>query len=471
MLFGSFILKNTSMKNVFLFSLSVIFAIQSFSQNNPPINWQLMDWRQDGYPGISIEKACNELLKDKKPLKKIIVAVMDFGVDTSHPDLAGIFWTNKKEIPGNGIDDDHNGFVDDVHGWNFGGNAIHGTMESVREYVRLRTRYENLKDTAALVDDEGYRYWKKVLAQKEKERNNFVQDSKTVIEKGDPAYWRKKELGDDPYKNDSLPSGNNNIYYKRPGEIHATCIAGVIGALRNNKIGGNGITNSVEIMPIVRTFGDEEWDKDIANGIRYAVDNGAQVINMSLGKYLSPQKEWVIDAMKYAEQHEVLLVAAAGNESQNIDSNTLYPFAYSNNNIISNLIRVGASTYDSTLVAPFSNYGKKTVDVFAPGLKVYTTSIKGTYFWFAGTSCATPMVAGLAAFIWSYYPSFNYRQIKYCIEKSAEPINDLVKKPGASERVPFSSLSRTGGIVNAFNAIKIAEQIQSGRIVINESNY
>jgi len=245
----------------------------------------------------------------------------------------------------------------------------------------------------------------------------------------------------------------------------------VIGALRNNKIGGNGITNSVEIMPIVRTFGDEEWDKDIANGIRYAVDNGAQVINMSLGKYLSPQKEWVIDAMKYAEQHEVLLVAAAGNESQNIDSNTLYPFAYSNNNIISNLIRVGASTYDSTLVAPFSNYGKKTVDVFAPGLKVYTTSIKGTYFWFAGTSCATPMVAGLAAFIWSYYPSFNYRQIKYCIEKSAEPINDLVKKPGASERVPFSSLSRTGGIVNAFNAIKIAEQIQSGRIVINESNY
>jgi subtilisin family serine protease len=459
------------MKDVFLFLLTLIFAVRSLPQKMPPINWQLMDWKQDGYHGMSVEKAYNELLKDKKPLKKIVIAVMDCGVDTAHPDLAGIWWTNKKEIPGNGIDDDRNGFVDDVHGWNFGGNSTHGTMESVREYVRLRSRYESLKDTTALVEDEGYRYWKKVLTQKEKERSELVENSKAVIEHNDPAYWRKKELGDDPYKKDNMPYGNNNIYIKTPGEFHATGIIGVICALRNNGIGGNGITNAVEIMPIVHTWGDEEWDKDIAIGIRYAVDNGAQVINMSFGKYLSPQKEWVIDAMKYAEQYGVLIVAAAGNDFLNIDSNTLYPFAYSNDNIISNLIKVGASTSDSTLVASFSCYGKKTVDVFAPGVHVYTTLPNGKYFMVDGTSTSAPMVAGLAAFIWSYYPSFNYRQIKYCIEKSAEPINDLVKKPGSNERIPFNSLSRTGGIVNAFNAIKIAEQIEQGKIVINESNY
>jgi subtilisin family serine protease len=454
------------MKTFFLFSLSVVIAVRSFSQNKTPINWQLMDWKRDGYHGISLEKAYSDLLKDKKPLKKIIVAVMDCGVDTAQPDLAGIWWTNKKEIPGNGIDDDLNGFVDDVHGWNFGGNASHGTIESVREYARLRSKYENIKDTIVFVHDEGYMYWKKVLAQKEKEKINMNENSKTVIEKNDPAYWRKKEVGDDPYNNNSMAYGNNNIYYKKPGEFHATCIVGVIGALRNNGIGGNGISNAVEIMPVVRTYGEEEWDKDVANGIRYAVDNGAQVINMSFGKYLSPQKDWVIDAMKYAEQHGVLLVAAAGNEQQDIDSNTVYPFAYSNDDIISNLIKVGASTYDSELVEAFSNFGKKSVDVFAPGTNVYTTSINGKFFWFFGTSCSTPMVSGLAAFIWSYYPAFNYRQIKYCIEKSAEPINDLVRKPGTKERIPFSSLSRTGGIVNAYNAIKIAEQIKSRKIQV-----
>ena len=535
--------------NLFIF---LLIATTSLAQTNnaskPPINWQLMDWQQDGYPGISIEKAYSELLKGKKPRKKIIVAVIDCGLDASHPDLAGMQWTNKKEIPGNGIDDDHNGFVDDVHGWNFGGNATHETQEAVREYVRLRGKYENKSDTSSFANDLGYIYWKKVIAEKDRllgsslmtivrylqdiqpylrkqlnidsvnighirqfqpvesldsfaiktnilntffSRNKQAPDSVSlvsftkgllqyihqqqasdprkeeaniVIEKNDPAYFRKKELGDDPYTNNGSHYGNNNTD-PYPGMIHATNIAGTIAALRNNNIGGNGITNAVEIMTIILDAAQldkgrsDEWDKDVANSIHYAVDNGAQIINMSFGKYLSPQQDWVTDAMKYAEQHGVLLCAAAGNDNTNDDGKTFFPFAYSDDDIISNLVKVGASTYDSSLIAGFSNYGYKSVDVFAPGTNIYTTSPNNKYEWVGGTSFASPMVAGLAALIWSYYPTLNYKQVKYCIEKSVTPINKLVTKPGTNEKVPFSSLSRTGGIVNAYKALLIAEEI------------
>ena len=536
--------------NKLLFSLCVLLSAQAFSQTdsitNPPVNWQLLDWKQDGYPGISLEKAYSELLKDKKPQKKIVIAVIDCGLDATHPDLAGMQWTNTKEIPGNNIDDDKNGFVDDIHGWNFGGNSIHETTEAVREYVRLRSKYENIKDTTAVANDPGYIYWKKVLAEKERLYKNplttivnYLQDAqlywsrelktdsvnvgnvrqfqspegndsilikttvlksffiknkqipdsillvsftkglqeyidqqknadpmfaeaKTVIEKNDPAYYRKTELGDDPYVNNNSNYGNNNTT-AYPGTIHATNIAGTIAGLRNNNIGGNGITNAVSIMTIMQEGAQinrgrsDEWDKDVANSIRYAVDNGAQIINMSFGKYLSPQKEWVIDAMKYAEQHGVLLCAAAGNDQMDNDINTFYPFAYSNDNTISNLIKVGASTYDSSLVAGFSSYGSKSVDVFAPGVSIYTTSPENTYERVQGTSFATPMVAGLVALIWSYYPTLTYKQVKECIEQSATPINTLVIKPGTNDKVPFSSLSRTGGIVNAYKAIEIAD--------------
>jgi cell wall-associated protease len=532
----------------FILLITTTAFSQSSNSSKPPINWQLMDWQQDGYPGISVEKAYNELLKNKKPQKKIIIAVIDCGLDATHPDLAGMQWTNKKEIPGNGIDDDHNGFVDDIHGWNFGGNATHETQEAVREYVRLRGKYENKSDTSSFANDPGYVYWKRVIAEKERLLGNslmtivrYLQDVQSylsrqlktdsvnignirqfrsiessdsfviktnilntffvknkqvpdsislisfrngllqyihqqheadprtteaniVIEKNDPAYFRKKELGDDPYINNGNHYGNNNTA-AYPGTIHATNIAGTIAALRNNGIGGNGITNSVEIMTIILDAAQidrgrsDEWDKDVANSIRYAVDNGAQIVNMSFGKYLSPQQQWVIGAMKYAEQHGVLLCAAAGNDHTNDDSKTFFPFAYSNNDIISNLIKVGASTYDSSLIAGFSNYGKENVDVFAPGTNIYTTSPENKYEWVDGTSFATPMVAGLAALIWSYYPTLTYKQIKYCIEKSATPINTLVTKPGTIEKVSFSSLSRTGGIVNAYKAILIAEKI------------
>ena len=536
--------------------ISLIFllvTVASIAQTNnlvePPHNWQLMDWKKDGYLGISLEKAYDELLVNKKPHKKIVVAIIDCGLDDKQPDLEGMVWTNKKEIPGNNNDDDNNGFVDDIHGWNFVGSLKEETREEIREYVRLKDKFENNADSVLLKTDPQYGYWKQIVAQKDKIMKEYaggeidaiinaatilqaywskslVQDSvyvkdikdlipdasadssvknaqaffkqlfgqtadnwdsvtltvitnlfkkykpiviernkkdllvaNTIIEKNDPAYFRKKELGDDPYVITTANYGNSNIF---PDHSHGTGCAGIIAALRNNSIGCNGITNSVEIMAvrIIPLYIADEQDKDVANAIRYAVDNGAQVINMSFGKYLSPQKSWVDDAVKYAEQKGVLLIAAAGNDATNTDSIASYPCIYFNDKtIVPNLIKVGASTYDSTLVAGFSNYGSNTVQVFAPGVAIYTTLINKEYGSDSGTSYASPVVAGLAALIWSYYPSFTYKQIRYCIEQSASPINTMVRKPGNKEKVPFSSLCKSGGIVNAYQALIIADQI------------
>jgi cell wall-associated protease len=542
----------------FLF-IPLVASPQNNNSSTIPINWQLMDWQQDGYPGISVEKAYSELLKNKRPLKKIIVAIIDCGMDDTHPDLSGMEWTNPKEIAGNHIDDDKNGFIDDVHGWNFigdkPGDSINTvTLEAVREYVRLKNKYENKRDTSELQKDPQYTYWKTVVAEKEKlmsgwetsdkRRLSFLSSVKElqnywskkmgkdtlyvrevrnlhpdanadsalikaydrfmvringlanegisidslalfevqhnaesdvkeiedllypatkIIEKNDAAFFRRNIANDDPYINTKMNYGNANTFPIADIRSHGTKIAGVIGALRNNNLGGNGITNAVELMIIKVSEGGDEWDKDVANSIRYAVDNGAQVINMSFGKTLSPQKKWVEQAMRYAEKKGVLLVAAAGNAHSDNDRASYYPIAYSTDKkIISNLVKVGASTYDSSLVARFSNYGKHSVDFFAPGVSIYTTTLHGKYATVEGTSSATPMVAGLAAIIWSYYPTLTYKQLKYCIEKSATPINILVTKPGTNEKVAFSSLSKTGGIVNAYKAVLIAQEIESG---------
>jgi subtilisin family serine protease len=521
----------------------------AFPPSTPPINWHLMDQQKDGYQGISLERAYEELLNKKKPLKKIIVAILDDGLDDEHPDLAGMEWTNMKEIPGNNIDDDHNGFTDDIHGWNFIGGMTNESVEPVREYVRLRGNYEGKADSGFFAPSPGYLYWVKIVAEKNaaigrmrsgsmtdymasntiqlvqkywstktgkdsiyirdiKEQkpdaaagpslvsaHNMVlrnalrsktsdsvtlvalarsfadrktQDDEdlynanTLIAKGDAAYFRKKQLGDDPYVNNMANYGDGVTFPLSPAFSHGTECAGVIAGLRNNGRGGNGITNSVAIMPVKICASEDadEWDKDVANAIRYAVDNGAQVINMSFAKYISPQKSWVDEAVRYAEKKGALLVVAAGNQSTNNDSLIMYtdPF-YADGSRASNLIKVGTSNYDSTLVAAFSCYGAKTVDIFAPGEGIYTSTDNGGYRYVDGTSYSTPVVAGIAALIWSYYPDLSYRQVKYCIERSAAPIATIVTRPGTKQRVPFSSLSRTGGIVNAYVAVKLAEEI------------
>jgi len=506
------------------------------------------DWLLKHDFGATPALAAERMLKEQRMFQKEVLSFSEAAIYLEVSDM------HLSRLTGNGIlpfykPDGRNIWFNrhELNQWLLSNR--HETYEEIREYVRLKDKFENKTDSVALKTDPQYGYWKQIVAKKnrriyfwegrgiEKSINavtilqNFwskqlVKDSvyvldirdrqldtatdssiikaqiffiwyinraagikdsttlteitnnmkrskqkvteryknellvaTTIIEKNDAAYFRKKELGDDPYVITTPNYGNSNIF---PDHFHGTGCAGIIAALRNNAIGGNGISNSVEIMPvrIYPVYLADEHDKDVANAIRYAVDNGAQVINMSFGKYLSPLKSWVDEAMKYAEQKGVLLISAAGNDATNNDSLTEYPSTfYNDKTIISNLIKVGASTYDSSLVANFSNYGSKTVHVFAPGDSIYTTLINKKYGSDSGTSYATPVVAGLAALIWSYYPTFTYKQIRYCIEQSAAPIETMVTKPGTNKKVPFSNLCTTGGIVNAYQALIIAEQI------------
>lgn len=278
----------------------------------------------------------------------------------------------------------------------------------------------------------------------------------------DPYVYRKLNVpGDNPQKNDYIYYGTPNVDASSLQLKHGTMCVSIVAGNRNNGIGTDGIAESVKIMAVRATLlGGDEYDKDVANAIRYAVDNGAKIINMSFGKKFSPNKQWVDDAIRYAAQKGVLLIGGSGNNGTNNDEDTFYPSAvFDDGSEADNFLKVGASSSDNTLVGSFSNYGKKTVDVFAPGHQIYVATDTAKYDYGSGTSFASPMVTGVAALLWSYYPKLTYKQVKHCIEQSVTPIETLVIKPGTKEKVPFSSLSKTGGIVNAYKAFKQAEEI------------
>jgi cell wall-associated protease len=527
-----------------------LFAQGSSAKQDLPNGWHLMDKQQDGYYGISLNKAYEFLHSKNLKSKTVIVGVIDSGVDTLHEDLKGILWTNPKEIPGNGIDDDHNGYVDDVHGWNFlggkdGQNVNDDSGEDARVYYAFKSKFETVGfDPGSLngEDAENYRMWlkakkrlmgdgtdnsadlvllKRVLtasvmsdsvlqnAMGKKEYtgneldsfdvktpdtkrakeimmfsfrenkimdvtnkaflndfNEYVteQEKKSEAKEKAPEETRKKIVQDN--ENDIKDSlyGNNDIMAGEP--MHGTHVSGIIGAERNNGKGMDGIADNVRIMMIRAVPGGDEHDKDIALAIRYAVDNGARVINMSFGKDLSPEKKWVDEAVKYAESRNVLLVHAAGNEAEDVDTTDNFPTPEFKNHggKASNWITVGASSDPAaeggfkSYTASFSNYGKKEVDVFAPGTKIYSTLPGGSnYGNLQGTSMAAPVVTGIAALIMEYYPTLTVQQVKYCIEKSATPIPEKVKKPGTeSDMVNLSDISTSGGVVNAYGAVKMA---------------
>jgi subtilisin family serine protease len=257
--------------------------------------------------------------------------------------------------------------------------------------------------------------------------------------------------------------GNNDVMASTP--FHGTHVAGIIGAVRNNGKGIDGIADNVRIMMIRAVPDGDEHDKDIALAIRYAVDNGAKVINMSFGKSYSPQKQWVDDAVKYAESKGVLLVHAAGNDAKNLDSDYNYPTPILlDGGKPTNWLTIGASgdPGNGGLSASFSNYGKKEVDVFAPGVNIYSTIPGGTTYGNAsGTSMASPVTAGVAAFLLEYFPTLTPQQLKAVIEKSSVKPTIKAEKPGTDEEVDFSELSKTGGLINAYEAAKLAQQITS----------
>ncbi len=538
-----------------LIALFLLFGSQTFSQGTSFKEWHLMDESTDSLHGISLDKAYH-FLKGKKS-KQVIVAVIDGGIDTTQEDLKNVLWRNPKEIPGNGIDDDHNGYVDDVYGWNFlGGKDGRNVKTESKEAARIYHKYKALFDNKTInqsqfsaEEKEEYELWKNAsdqlniksedqmelmfiemaekavkkhekvlkegmkkdtftvsqvenfittnpaikkaklgyitfmkLMQIEREETNvftfeqmdeYIDQKKKLQEAKErpPVNYRADIVKDDYSNLNDRFYGNNDVM--GPSPLHGTHVSGTIGAERNNGIGCNGIADNVKIMMIRAVPDGDEYDKDIALAIKYAVDNGAKVINMSFGKAISPEKIWVDDAVKYAESKDVLLVHAAGNDNTDVDSvgNFPSPQLKNCNRTASNFITVGACSdpkISGDFVAEFSNYGKQSVDVFAPGVKIYSTMPGGNVYGFLkGTSMASPVVAGLAALIRSYYPALSAHQVKEAIEKSV--IRDTsfhVIKPGTKDTiVQMSDLCASGGFINAYNAVKLAAQMQPAETV------
>ncbi|MEQ9090905.1 MAG: S8 family serine peptidase [Balneola sp.] len=500
-----------------------------------PTDWHHLSSDSE-YIGAGTEKTYSEILSNKTPAKKVIVAIIDSGTDIEHEDLAGNIWVNEDEIPGNGIDDDENGYVDDIHGWNFiggkdGNNVDKDTYELTRVYLKLRDEFKGKNSSELSAQEkEEYEYFQNIEAEFEEKRaeakTNFenLQNVKNAIDGAknifkvssidsvsnkelepnynDGAYRKQAKqiikyfrdldvteedindaykqfdkmynyaynpdfdpryiVGDDFEDLENRFYGNNDV--EGPRSDHGSHVAGIVGAIRNNDLGMNGIADYVSLM-IVRTVPDgDERDKDVANAIRYAVENGADIINMSFGKAYSPRKFYVDEAFKFADENDVLLVTGAGNSGENIDSTFSYPNKfYEDGGMMQNFLSVGASSWmgDSLLAADFSNYGMR-VDLFAPGVDIYSATPDDTYDSFDGTSMASPAVAGAAALLMAYYPNLSAYDIKtILLETVTKPLN-VVYRPGSDQSISFSSLSSTGGILNIFEAIKLADIKSSG---------
>ncbi|SMO72615.1 S8 family peptidase [Fodinibius sediminis] len=260
--------------------------------------------------------------------------------------------------------------------------------------------------------------------------------------------------------------GNNDV--AGPDPTHGTHVAGIIGAVRENSIGIKGIASSVRIMPVRAVPDGDERDKDVANAIRYAVDNGADIINMSFGKSYSPHKPIVDDAVRHAQENGVLMVHAAGNSSENSDEDTSYPTdtlgPEEGGPSIELWLTVGASSWKpgNEFVGGFSNYGDQTVDLFAPGVDIYSTMPDNEYERQQGTSMAAPVVSGTAALLMNYYPELTAAGVREIIMQSVvtypEQTVTIPHKPTQEARtVPFSELSVSDGVVNVFRALQAAD--------------
>lgn len=288
-----------------------------------------------------------------------------------------------------------------------------------------------------------------------------IKETKNVLDYGlNLKYNPRPEIVQDR-PDDVTQRQYGNADSQGPDATHGTHVAGIIGADQENGTGIDGVAGAVRLLAVRAIPNGDERDKDVANAIRYAVDHGAQIINMSFGKYYSPQRAAVEDAIRYAASKNVLLVHSAGNESQNVDQQVQYPASvYQNGQRIPNLITVGASarTNNEEMVAEFSNYSKTQVDVFAPGAQIYSTLPGGRYGNMSGTSMAAPVVSGMAAVLKSYFPQLSAEQLKRIILASAVPYHTKVRQPGTGKLIDFTELSSTGGLVNLYRAVQLAQQ-------------
>ncbi|AXT54076.1 peptidase S8 [Aquimarina sp. BL5] len=505
-------------------------------------NWNSADLKIDTIPGMSVNRAYTELIKNKKG-ETVIVAVIDSGVDIEHEDLDGVIWTNTKEIKNNGKDDDKNGYIDDIHGWNFLGDSENENLEYTRIVKKLKPKYDG-KNLASIdpSDKDEYQTYIEAKAEYEKEyqealanknryeqilqqvkishgkltevlgKENYTQQELLAAKAETPEMQQyvailsqmfgfleegekipdliknlkegiehfsdqlnynlnldfdgRTKVGDNVDDLNNTDYGNNNVMGPNPekeGIKHGTHVAGIIAAERNNGKGVNGVAKNVKIMAIRAVPNGDEYDKDIALAIRYATDNGAKVINTSFGKYYSTHPEWVREAIKYAAEKDVLIVNAAGNEGIDLDQKPVYPNDQTDNSseVADNFITIGALNYEygANLVADFSNYGKNNVDAFAPGVKIWATTPSNTYEYLQGTSMAAPAVSGVAAIIRSYYPKLKASQVKQILMNSGLSSTATVVVGGdATNSDKFTELSKSGKMVNLYNALILAEK-------------
>ncbi|PCJ66841.1 MAG: peptidase S8 [Bacteroidetes bacterium] len=474
-------------------------------------------------PGIDWQKA-NDFVAEKEAVE-IIVAVIDDGVNVDHPDLQGRIWINPAEVAGNGIDDDGNGYVDDVYGWNFIGKTKADNLEKARFLGTEKIRYATMKGSERK-KDEGYEAYKTLTKEFKKEAKKTKRQAKFIgrmdgymtalhdkygdaptlkqarsirakkfagktgklitkkIVKKDPKNFmgiysqihegaeqlvpaathhyntalneRQANVGDNYSDVTEKYYGDNQVNYHSSG--HGTHVAGIIAANSSNDFGAKGVCANCKIMSIRTVPNGDERDKDVANSIRYAVDNGAKIINMSFGKSMSPQAEVVKSAIKYAEEKNVLLVHAAGNDASDNDKGGNYP---NDGAGASNWLEIGASSYRKSpmRLADFSNYGKTQVDLFAPGDEIYSTYTNNGYNPASGTSMASPVAAGVAGYVLSYYPTLTATELKSILMKSAIAMSDAQQVPGSKELKVPSEISVSGGIVNVYKALQLAEEM------------
>ena len=526
---------------LFAIGLPNILAAQTVDKKI--VNWY------NGKQGMQTE-AAYKLVKKRTP-NTVVVAIIDSGMDVEHEDFKGKIWVNEKEIPGNGIDDDGNGFIDDVHGWNFLGNANgsnlnHARLEMTRILADLAPKYANInEETDKIADPAEYALYKEVRDAVEGQRAEYapyleqMAQVKMLIKQvpvmvgatiGKTDYtvkdlnkWKpqdpqgmqmkqlamaiatgelndkviedqeaqlrqmldynlnvefddRKVIGDNPMDIKDTKYGNSDV--KGPDALHGTHVGGIVGSVRGNKLGGDGVAEHVKLMSLRAVPNGDEFDKDIALAIRYAVDNGASIINMSFGKSYSPLAKDVFEALKYADEKGVLLVHAAGNDAKDVDTEPNFPtykYEWQNGKKLDHYLTIGASTrYHSNkkekvnqLAANFSNFGQVGVDVFAPGNEIYNAVPENKYRSLQGTSMAAPMVSGAAAFLKSYFPSLTMKEIKDVLLKSATLFKGTQQEmPGTGEAVDFGKLSVTGGTINLVEAVKLAvalEQLNAGK--------
>jgi len=519
--------------------IALSFALFSFGVMNyfyGQEDAEIVNWYNGKAPGMNTEKAYSAL--KKKTSTTVIVAVIDSGIDIEHKDLQGKIWVNEDEIPNNGIDDDNNGYIDDIHGWNFLGSATgenqkYARLEKTRLLAQLETRFKG-KETSQIsaADRADFDLYKKLNKEINAERKNDLQTldqyqqllmvfpamkaelnkllgenftletlekwnattpeekqlkeigrymamgqiSEEAIKEGidhfeasanyhlNTAFDDRMYIGDNPNDFNDVHYGNNDV--EGPDALHGTHVGGIIGAVRGNELGGDGVAENVKLMSLRAVPDGDEQDKDVALAIRYAVDNGAMVINMSFGKSYSNHQQEVFDALAYADSKGVLFIHAAGNDNENVDESDNYPTSnYSFQKAKLGLyLTIGASTRVAKeyLAADFSNYGQTQVDVFAPGYEIYSTVPQSDYKKLQGTSMAAPMVAGVAALLKSYFPTLSMLEIKDIILSSAKSYKGTMQRlPGSEQLVDFATLSVTGGVVDISAAIKACAKLEA----------